>query len=60
MIILGLPTNRGKTSLSNKITGSIKILILKKLRLYSYLKPKYKLPVYRMVTTVLNCRLESY
>lgn len=57
MIILGLPTNRGKTSLSNKITGSVKILILKKLKLYSCLKLKYKLQVYSMVTTVNNSEL---
>lgn len=57
MIILELPTNGEKTSLSNKITGSIKILILKKLRLYSYLKPKYKLQVCSIVTIVNNTEL---
>lgn len=57
MIMLELPINGEKTNLSNKITGSIKILILKKWRLYSYLKPKYKLQVCSIVTTVNNTDL---
>ena len=54
MIVLALSTNGERTSLSNKITESIKISILDKLRFYSYLKSKYKLQVYSTVTIVGN------